>query len=282
MHQSIRFLCTLILILIASSGSTLATESLAPRITAQGFDISSVREGILGNFGEIRVRFEVPERIEELHVKERSYNVDLGKTPEMSHFPLFGLKTQVRQLGDVTLNFENYINEKLESIGDYTIELTVTDRKGKSTSASLRVRVSEASVSGEHDVNESLASDSFKLVRIGSSSVTGADDFGITWRTIGTDQVLIELSTLANEAGRLIKLNPKDYDQIMTIKQLDNMASSRENISALHLPMADNKAAGAVFGVVNQKGAFLLKVTRSYTSISSSGTTVTLVGEYRH
>ncbi len=282
MHQEICFRYALILILMAVAEPALARDSLTPIITAQGFDISSVREGALGNFGQIRVRFEVPDRIEVLRVKERSYDVDLAKTPEMSHFPLFGLKTQVRQLTDVTMNFENYLNEKLESTGDYAIELTVVDRKGNSTSASLRVRVSEPAATREKVADDSLATDPFKFVRTGPSPVMGAEDFGITWRTIEAGQVLIELSSVTNGASRFVELTQSDYDQILTKKQLDTIASSREDTAALQLPAAADKAAGTVFGVVSQKGAFLLNITHSYTSMSSSGTTVTLVGEYRH
>lgn len=90
------------------------------------------QEGLLGELGRVRMRFEVPDRIEELYAKERSYDADLAKAPEMAHFPLFGLKTQVRMLTDVTLNVQNYINEKVEVEGVYVLELQVTDCKGKS------------------------------------------------------------------------------------------------------------------------------------------------------
>lgn len=282
MFQSVCVRYALFLLLIASASNTMGAESIAPRITAQGFDISLAQEGMLGDFGPVRVRFEVPDRIAELYIKERSYDVDLAITPDMAHFPLFGLKTQVRQLTDVTLNFQNYINEKLESTGDYTIELRVIDRKGNSASASLQVRVIDSSTTVGQSDNGAVTTNPFRFVRTGSSPVIGAEQFGITWRTIESDSVTIELKQQNNGAQKLIELSASDFDEITTIKALEEKTSSGNDTSTLQLATAGDKASGTVFVVVNQNGHYVLKVTRSATSVSPRGTTVTLVGEYKH
>jgi hypothetical protein len=49
----------------------------------------------------------------------------------------------------------------------------------------------------------------------------------------------------------------------------------------LKLETDGGKAAGAVFGVINNEIPYVLKVTQSSTSLSKHGTTVVLVGEYK-
>lgn len=282
MFPSFWLRAVLLPIALAHVSATQPAGLLIPEITGQGFDMAVKQEGPLGAFGRIRVRFEVPDRIEELYVKERSYDVDLAKTPEMSHFPLFGLKAQVLQQTDVTLNFQNYINEKLEQAGTYTFELRVTDRKGKSASARLLVGVSAQSSVGERSKDESLGAAPFVFVRVGTSAVSGADTFGITWKTIDSNEVVIALTKRENGATKIVELAPSDYDEILTRNQLDQKIASRSDTLSLYSTAADGKSAGLVFGVVNQDRRYLLKVMASDTSLSELGTTVTLAGEYKH
>lgn len=262
-------------------GFAQADETRPPEITAQGFDITEVQQGPLGDFGRIRVRFEVPDRIEDLYIKERSYDVDLAKTPETAHFPLFGLERQVRQMTDVTLNFQNYINEKLDAEGEYVFELRVTDRSGRSASAKLRVRVVAAPRVEREPGDAAVETAPFRFTRIGASAVSGADDFGITWKTIESTRVVIELTKQKPGAEKLVELTPSDYDEVRSKRQLARKTSGGDT-PALHLSSANGKAAGSVFAVVNRQVPYLLKVTSSSTSLSEVGTTVTLIGEYKY
>jgi hypothetical protein len=261
--------------------ATPAANSPTPEITSQGFDINVAQDGLLGSFGRVRVRFEVPERIEDLYVSERSYDVDLAKTPEMAHLPLFGLKTQVRQLTDVTLDFQNYINTKLDEEGTYTFDLRVTDRKGKSASARLLVRVA-APPGADKASQEPMKTAPFRFVRVGASAVSGADAFGVTWKTIKNDGVIIRITGQTDRAIRLIEMAPSDYDEVRSRKQLDQKIASYPETSTLQLKTADGQGAGLVFCVINQYEVYLLKVTGSDASLSEAGTTVTLAGEYKH
>lgn len=281
MFLSFDFRAWLLSLALAYASATQGAGSFTPEITAQGFDMAVPQEGVLGSFGRIRVRFEAPERIEELYVKERSYDVDLARTPETSHFKLFDLKTQVRQLVDVTLNFQNYINEKIEKAGTYTFELRVTDRKGKSASATLVVRVA-APPEVEQSGQEAAETASFRFVRVGKTAVSGADTFGITWKTIESNGVVIEITGQENGATRFIEMATSDYDEVNTREQLDRKFAGRQDTSTLHMTTADDKAAGCVFGVINQDRRYLLKVTGSDASLSGAGTTVTLAGKYKH
>jgi hypothetical protein len=267
---------------LTSFSATQSAGSLAPEITAQGFDMTVKQEGLLGAFGRTRVRFEVPDRIEKLYVKERSYAVDLATTPEMAHLPLFGLKTQVRHQTDVTLNFQNYINEKVEEAGTFTFELLVTDRKGKSASARLLIQVTAPPPFEEQSSENSVEAKAFRFVRNGVSAVSGADLFGITWKTIKSDKVVIELTKVDNGASKIVEIAPSDYDKVSTRTQLEQKIASRNDTRSLHLTAAGGKAAGLAFGVINQDSPYLLKVTWSDTSLSRFGTTVTLAGEYKH
>jgi hypothetical protein len=272
----------LLFIALTYFSATQSAGSLTPEITAQGFDMTVAQEGLLGAFGRTRVRFEVPDRIEKLYVKERSYAVDLATTPEMAHFPLFGLKTQVRHQTDVTLNFQNYINEKVEEAGTFAFELLVTDRKGKSASARLLIQVTAPPPFEEQSGEDSVEARAFRFVRNGVSAVSGADLFGITWRTIKSDEVVIELTKRDNGASKIVEIAPSDYDKVSTRKQLEQKIASRSDTPSLHLTASGGKTTGLAFGVINQDRPYLLKVTWSDTSLSRSGTTVTLAGEYKH
>jgi hypothetical protein len=278
LSRSALLLCLLALL---GLGAAEAADTHAPEITAQGFDISDVQQGPLGNFGRIRVRFEVPDRIEDLYIKERSYDVDLAKTPETAHFPLFGLDRQVRQLTDVTLNFQNYINNKLDAEGEYVFELRVTDRSGRSASAKLRVRVVAGPRVKQEPGNTAVETAPFRFTRIGASAVSGADVFGITWKTIESTRVVIEITKKKAGAEKIIKLASSDYDEIRSRRQLARKTSGGDTL-ALHLATANNKAGGSVFAVVNRQVPYLLKITSSSTSLSELGTTVTLLGEYKY
>lgn len=263
-------------------GATQATEHQHPEITAQGFDLTDMQQGELGNFGRVRVRFEVPNHIKELRVKERSYDVDLAKTSDTANFDLFGLSTTVRQLADVTLNFETYINRKLEKEGDYAFELQVTDREGMTTAAQLKVRVVVAPAVEQQSVHDLMKTAQFRFTRIGASDVSGADVFGITWRTIESDRVIIEISRQPSAASKLIRMALSDYDEISTREQLSQKTETSRDSSPLHFPTANGEAADSVFALINQTGPYLFKITGSSTSLSKLGTTVTLTGEYKH
>ncbi|MBW2504941.1 MAG: hypothetical protein JRE16_10285 [Deltaproteobacteria bacterium] len=276
------FRYTFFLISLVFLNVTAVAEPLNPLITAQGFDITKTQEGFLGQFGQVRVRFEVPDRIAELSVRERSYEVDLAKTPETGHFPLFDLETQVRSLTDVTLNFRNYINEKLNSEGLYTLELQVTDRKGRKASAKLLVQVIVPPPEERLRWNEPVGSIPFRFERHGTSDVSGADEFGIAWKTIKNNAVVIEIVKKGDGASKLVEMTLEDYDDVKTRGQLITKTTDGDDVSYLRLETAGDKAAGAVFGVVNNEKSYLLKVTQSNTSLSKHGTTVTLVGEYKH
>lgn len=273
---------TVLVVALSFFCATQAAGPRAPEITAQGFDMTEVQKGELGNFRRIRVRFEVPDRIEELRIKERSYEVDLAMTTDTANFELFGLSTPVRQLADVTLNFETYVNRKLEAEGEYAFEFRVTDRKGNSASAQLIVQVvAEPSVE-EQSKDELLETTPFRFTRIGASDVSGASGFGITWRTIESNRVIIELSRKPNGASKLIEMAVSDYDEIRSREQLSQKTALGSDTSHLHFATANDEAVNSVFALSSQQAPYLFKITGSSTSVSERGTTVTLEGEYKH
>lgn len=282
MRLSYWFRSAALLIALSLVGEAQATGQQIPEITAQGFDLTEMQQGELGNFGRLRVRFEVPNHIKELRIKERSYEVDLARTSDTANFELFGLSTTVRQLSDVTLNFETYINRKLETKGDYAFELQVTDREGRSAAAQLRVHVAVAPAREKQSSHDLVETAPFRFTRIGASDVSGADDFGITWRTIESNTVIIEISRQPSGASKLIKMALSDYEEISTKEQLSQKTATSSESSPLHLPTANGQAADSVFALINQTGPYLFKITGSSTSLSELGTTVTLTGEYKH
>jgi hypothetical protein len=244
--------------------------------------MSVTQEGTLADFRQIRVRFEVPDRIAALYIKERSYEVDLATTPETEHLPLFGISAQVRQLTDVTLDFQNYINRKVEAEGVYTFDLKVTDRKGRTATAALKVRALVPEADEEESSADAVSIESFRFERIGSSAVSGADRFGISWRTIDSNEVVIQLFAEEDGSIRLAEIVPADYDEVSTRTQLEQTANGSPSAESLLLPAAGGKAAGSVFAVIRQGEPYLFRITESESSLSPGGTSVVLIGEYKH
>jgi hypothetical protein len=251
-----------------------------PEITAQGFDIDERQTGALAAFQRLRVRFEVPGRIEELRIKERSYEVDLATTPEAGHLPLFGLNRQVRQLTDVTLNFEAYINQKLEAPGSYRFELTVVDRQGQSAAATLMVEIA-GEAGGEAGVGDAgLDTEDFQATRVGAAGVSSTADLRFDWKTVESSQVVIRLSP--EQAGAyFFPLVSDDYKSLKTQAELVAAARRNRPMATLDIATASNQAAGQVFGFFSDDAPMILRISRSETSLSEIGTTVTLEGEYK-
>ena len=87
------FLSTIFLL----SCSDFDGDKQPPLVTAQGFVIEEIQEGIVSQFPNLRLRIESAGRIQKLHIKERSFEVDLATTPERGHFPMFGIETKTLQ-----------------------------------------------------------------------------------------------------------------------------------------------------------------------------------------
>ena len=192
-------------------------ESATPSVTAQGFGLGETRESELGEPVSLRLRVEAPAGIESFRVRERSYEVDLGRSPEPSHFPLFGLKRRVWSKTDVTLDFGPYVGEKMSAAGEYAFKIEVTDRKEQTTAATLRVRLIEPEAEEATDDDaatteapgdagrnspsasvDPLRSGDFRLERVGPGPVASDDDFGVTWKTIESNRVVIRIQYAAD------------------------------------------------------------------------------------
>ena len=261
-----------------------AGSSDKPEITAQGFDIVEVQDGLLGEFGRLRIRIEAPNRIQELHVEERSFEVELATTLDRSNFARFGIEKRVRNRQDVTLNFENYINEKLGTEGSYSFQIRVRDGKGQSAEAALLVKVQRERTVAQDTVTDAhrVRSKGFSFKRVGPGSVAGAEDFGLTWRTIEPAEVVIEITGTADKPLKLIELRSSDYDGIMTREHLGASTKLAEQAQRIVLKTSKNKAAGRVFAVVGDDQTLVFKIKESTTTLSEQGTTLTLEGELKH
>lgn len=269
-----------ILTALLAFAAPLAADIGAPEITAQGFDMSTAQRGAIGQFDRLRVRFEVPGRIEALSVAERSYEVDLATTPESNHLPLFGLSRQVRQLTDVTLDFGPYINRKLDEPGAYEFELTVVDRSGEHASARLLIELNSAPSGAGHREGDALQVSSFRVERVGGGTASSIEQLGFDWKTIESNQVVIRLA--APENGSFFELPGGDFDALTTQAALEATARQRPQRQELQFATAANGGAGQVFGLMSSEPLRILRITSSSTSLSEVGTTVTLEGELKH
>ena len=280
-----------------------------PSIVAQGFDLTNAQESTLGAFSTVRLRFEAPAGIEHLVVRERSFEVDLAKSPEASHFALFGLERRVWSKRDVTLDFSGYLNSKLDRPGDYALAVELVDREARSVGATLRIVVAaepneappdEPTAREAPDEEPGTASETpgappappsdsarlgderpFRLQRVGAGSVAGGEPFGITWKTVEAVEVVIRVTPRADEPARLARLDSADYDTLETRVDLGRALERVELAETLEIPTANGAASGAVLAVVRPDEQLVLRTDHSTTSLSELGTTVTLSGRYR-
>jgi hypothetical protein len=261
-----------------------AQSTSAPEITAQGFDMSKPQAGRLAKFGRLRVRFEAVDRISELVIKERSYEVDLANTLEPDNLHLFGAQSRVRNHKDITLNFENYINKKLESDGQYYFSLTVKDKEGRSASTTLSVIVNREKTSLEimEERLDRIDRGVFTFRRVGPGPVIGAADFGITWKTTEAANVTIRITNAQHGATKLLRLLEPTFDSINSKRQLIDSAADTDASHSIEIAVAKNGAAGETFAVIIHDNPYLLKIKESRTLLSELGTTVILNGEFKH
>lgn len=290
-------------LLLGCDQLTTDTSAPAPTITAQGFDITSAQEGSVGQFNSIRLRIESPGRVGVLQIKERSYHVDLASTPERDHFKLFGLERKPLHSQDVTLDFQNYVNQKLQKAGDYTILVEVTDKRQQVTKANIQIRLNEPEPAPEPAKPESSQSDietipptstqekaesvpvkvgQFEIQRIGPREIEGEKVFGLTWKTVDAMYVTIRVRKNEQGATKLASLSINDYENVVTVNNLSQLLDSTQDQKYVDFSTANNTGADKVLGVINQGTPYIVKTSVSTTVLSSLGTTVTLKGEYKY
>jgi hypothetical protein len=302
-HRGIacRFAWLLFLIPICVSMACESGGSKAsPTITAQGFDMLRTREVLLGETSQLRLRIEAPSGIEQLLVRERSYEVDLAQSPETTHFPLFGLPRRVWSKTDVTLDFGPYVAEKIKAPGEYAFSIVVSDRSQQTTEETLRILVrpkmldtdsnlepsppqTQPAIPGEPGAatETSMRTAPFRLERVGPGRVLGGEEFGVTWKTIDSGLVVIRLRGNEMEESRFARLEPGAFASIDTHEKFVQILNSAETRMSLDLTTAVDRAAGAVFAIVHSDESYLLRTDHSATTLSDLGTTVTLTGRYK-
>jgi hypothetical protein len=274
------FILSTILLL---SCSDFGADKPPPLITAQGFEIEATQEGVVSEFTNLRLRIESEGRIQQLHIKERSFEVDLATTPERGHFPLFGIENSALQHTDITLDFRNYINQKLTTEGEYQFLISVKDKKGQTTNTSLKVRLKSSSIS-MHPVEISKApveTDQFMMQREGRGNIVNSEPFGITWKTIDEVNVTIRVSKAEGGASKLASFTSADYDRLDVKEDLSEWINVARDLKQIEFDSSNNAARDQVLGINNLGNYYLLRVLKSNSSLSDSGTKVTLDGEYK-
>lgn len=286
----IRFLLRVVPIVLfglVCSREVLTAETGAPEIIAQGFDMAVPQEGRVGKFGRLRVRIEASERINKLYIRERSYEVDLATTLDQGNYHLFGLEKRVRRYKDVTLDFRNYINEKIGAPGKYQFVIQVNDDKGGTATADLTITVAAeaAKKKQQTDVNVApMKTGRFRFERAGPGKVQGAADFGISWKTVDEIKVVIRISVLKKGYSMTDGLLAAQYEKISDASALDfrRVADKQPGFATyIEVPTARNAAAGRVMAIDMPDRYCMMKVNRSETSLSEIGTTVVLQGEFK-
>jgi hypothetical protein len=295
-HLSVTVLIIVLTFTLTACEKLTGQTPSPPTITAQGFYIDSIQEGTVGQFGSLRLRVECPAGIQKLQITERSYDVDLASTPDRSHFQFFDLDRRVLLNRDVTLDFQNYINQKLQQDGEYTISIVVTDKEEQSTQAKVLIRLQAPAVESEAVPSDGappetspaqpgsapLKTGQFEIKRIGPREIEGGKTFGLAWKTIDEIQVTIRVRKQDVGASKLARLSLSDYDNAITQDHLEELLTYADDQEHIDFDTANNAAAGKVLGVVNLGKSYLLKSHHSTTVLSEVGTTVTLSGEFKY
>ena len=272
------------------SCSDFGADKSPPLITAQGFEIEVTQEGVVSEFTNLRLRIESEERIQKLNITERSFEVDLATTPEREHFPLFGIKNAALQYADITLDFQNYINQKLTAEGEYQFLISVEDKKGQTTNAVLKVRMKlpgismppvEVSKAPVDIPNTPIETDQFMMQREGRGDVDNSEPFGITWQTIDEVNVTIRVSKAEGGASKLASFTNADYDRLDVKEDLSDWINVARDLKQIEFDSSNNAARDQVLGISNLGNYYLLRILKSNSSLSASGTRVTVNGEYK-
>ncbi len=261
-----------------------AADAKKPEITAQGFSAELPQTGLVGDYPRIRIRIEATDRIKELIIKERSYEVDLASTRDKYNLYLFGLEKTPRSYTDVTLNLQNYINERIETEGEYEFHILVADRNDNIVEKKVYMHAHIEAPEQEPTIAEDarlLQTESFTLQRIGTGPVDGARLFGIDWQNIDNTNVHIRISKIEGSDPQFAVLDESDFDNLQTIDQLMQRVAGLEKTGAVVLATGSNRAAGEVFSVINGDKHYLLKITSSSAYPSDRGTIVTVKGHFK-
>ena len=255
-----------------------------PVITAQGFMIEATQEGLVSQFPNLRLRIESAGRIQKLHIKERSFEVDLATTPERNHFSLFGIETRTLQHTDTTLDFQNYINQKLTTEGEYQFLINVEDKKGQTANTVLKVRLKSPDTSEtpiETGQLTPIETGQFMMQREGRGNIDNSEPFGITWKTIDEIHVTIRVRKAEGGASKLASFTNADYDRLDFKEDLSEWINVARDLKQIDFDSSNNAARGQVLGINNLGNYYLLRVQNSNSSLSDLGTKVTLNGEYK-
>jgi hypothetical protein len=265
--------------------SASAADSPMLEITTQGFSSEQPQKGLLGEYPRLRVRIEAPGRINQLVIRERSYEVDLAATRDKNNLHLFGLVQNPRSYPDVTLNLQNYINEKIGNEGEYEFTIKVTDKDNNHAEKIIAVHVHEIMpVAGTGIGNDArlLQSGLFALERVGAQPVKGVPQLGIYWKNRDNENVKIRITKSENSNTQLGMLDKSDFDSLQTMEQLVQRVAGIEDGEAVILTTARDKAAGEVFWVGDGDNHYILKVMESEAYSSAEGTVVSLKGYYKY
>lgn len=261
------------------------TASTTPEISSQGFSAAQPQKGIIGEFPRLRVRVEVPEGVKILRVQERSYDVDLAATRDRENLHFFGLAQPPRLSPDVTLNLQNYINEKIHSKGEYVFHILVTDRNNNTAEKKMLIEVQEPVPDEKPAVDNKkrlLQSLPFSLERTGTGPVMNGDMFGIQWKNRDRKYVAITVTPSETYNTRFTTLDTASFDGLETIEQLNRITADHEETEAVVLVTSGNKAADQVFSIRRGDKLYILKIVESSAYPSEQGTVVTLNGYYKH
>lgn len=284
--MSARYVLPVLLVLLLAACVDRGPDPPAPVITAQGFDIGVPRGALPGRVGDVRIRFEVPGKIESIRITQGAFHTDLATTLDKDEFRLFGVAHRPYSMSDVTINLRNFVNERLTIAGVYHIDIGVIDRHGQTTEARVLIDIQAMAISmatpSEDTTDQPVQSGRFVLQRVGTGDVSGADPFGFTWKTVDPVHVTIRLEVEPGSDTRIAKADDVDFDGVLSVAELTETVDGRAADDAIEFDTANAAATGQVIAVRNEDKRYLLQASASQTYLTDAGTTVVVTGRYKH
>ena len=168
--------------------------------------------------------------------------------------------------------------------------ISVEDKKGQTTNTVLKVRLKSPGISmppvevskAPIDIPKTpIETDEFMMQREGRGSIYNSKPFGITWKTIDEINVTIRVSKAEGGASKLARFTSADYDRLDVKEDLSEWINVARDLKQIEFDSSNNAAHDQVLGISNLGNYYLLRVLKSNSSLSDSGTRVTLNGEYK-
>ncbi|MCB0804530.1 MAG: hypothetical protein KDC05_01955 [Bacteroidales bacterium] len=166
--------------------------------------------------------------------------------------------------GDFTITFPDVV--------EGTLYVEVTDKDGEKNNASFKVTVNP-------NTTELGAATDLEWKRVGGAVATGLDMFGLKWTSNGkkTDAQITK-----DGADKFVMLEPADWTDLATVEGLMEAISAGTDMEEYTgISATASGDYDEVLGVLYNETYYLIHLTHAEVVVETSGTTITIDGQYK-